>query len=182
MSVRRRTLAASSALVALSLVLAACGGDDAKTDTPADTPTESVKTANALMLNGQWPLTGAKLEGDLPDHPVYVVKIDNTSSSAPQLGLDQADLVVEEMVEGGLTRLAAFFYQRHPRHRGSGPLDAGDRHRHRQADGGRVDRGRQARVRPVPGSLTRASLTWVRTTPASSGTPAALRPTTSSRT
>jgi hypothetical protein len=47
--------------------------------------------------------------GDVPGHPVYVVKIDNTSSSAPQVGLGSADMVVEELVEGGLTRLAVFY-------------------------------------------------------------------------
>ena len=36
--------------------------------------------------------------------------MDNTPSSSPQLGLSHADLVVEELVEGGITRLAAFFY------------------------------------------------------------------------
>jgi hypothetical protein len=40
---------------------------------------------------------------------VYVVKIDNTSSSAPQVGLGSADMVVEELVEGGLTRLMAIY-------------------------------------------------------------------------
>jgi hypothetical protein len=45
---------------------------------------------------------------------VYVVKIDNTASSAPQVGLGSADMVVEELVEGGLTRLAVFFYQHIP--------------------------------------------------------------------
>ncbi len=39
-----------------------------------------------------------------------VVKMDNTPSSAPQRGLGAADLVVEELVEGGVTRLAAFYY------------------------------------------------------------------------
>jgi hypothetical protein len=43
-----------------------------------------------------------------------VVKVDNTGSAAPQLGLESADLVVEELVEGGLTRLAAFYYSRLP--------------------------------------------------------------------
>jgi hypothetical protein len=115
MSARRRTVAAASTLAALSLVLAACGGDDEpeKSDSSSE-PTDSVSTANALTLSGQWPLTGERLEGDLPQHPVYVVKIDNTSSSAPQLGLDQADMVVEELVEGGLTRLAAFYYENTP--------------------------------------------------------------------
>jgi hypothetical protein len=36
--------------------------------------------------------------------------MDNTPSSQPQVGLSKADMVVEELVEGGLTRLAAFYY------------------------------------------------------------------------
>ena len=58
-------------------------------------------------------MTGLDVSGDASAaqaYPVMVVKIDNTGSSAPQVGLDSADLVVEELVEGGSTRLAAFFY------------------------------------------------------------------------
>ena len=43
-----------------------------------------------------------------------VAKIDNTYASAPQIGLGEADMVVEELVEGGLTRLAAFYYSEIP--------------------------------------------------------------------
>lgn len=114
MFVPRRTLAVASTLTALSVVAACGGGGDPKASASTNGPTDSVRTANALTLSGEWPLTGEKLEGDLPQHPVYVVKIDNTSGSVPQLGLDKADLVVEEMVEGGLTRLAGFFYRNTP--------------------------------------------------------------------
>ncbi|MEJ7628627.1 MAG: DUF3048 domain-containing protein [Nocardioidaceae bacterium] len=62
----------------------------------------------------RWPLTGWPTTGRPPNRPVYVVKVDNTSSAAPQLGLDSADLVVQELVEGGLTRLAAFYYSKLP--------------------------------------------------------------------
>ena len=62
-----------------------------------------------------------------------VLKMDNTYASAPQVGLGSADLVVEELVEGGMTRLAAFYYSEHPRRRRPGPLDARQRHRHRLA-------------------------------------------------
>jgi hypothetical protein len=97
----------------LALVLAGCGGGD-DDSSPADAPTDSTNTAGAMTLNQEWPLTGEPVDGELPDHPVYVVKIDNTSSSAPQLGLGSADLIVEELVEGGLTRLAVFFYSEIP--------------------------------------------------------------------
>jgi len=43
------------------------------------------------------------------DGPILVVKIDDTSLARPQIGLEEADLVYIEQVEGGLTRLAAIF-------------------------------------------------------------------------
>ncbi len=43
------------------------------------------------------------------DGPILVVKIDDTSASRPQIGLEDADIVYIEQVEGGLTRIAAIF-------------------------------------------------------------------------
>lgn len=45
---------------------------------------------------------------------MLVVKIDNTATAAPQVGLSDADLVTEELVEGGLTRLAVFYWSELP--------------------------------------------------------------------
>ena len=42
--------------------------------------------------------------------PVLVVKIDNAPKARPQIGLNQADVVFEEGVEGGITRFAALFH------------------------------------------------------------------------
>ena len=42
------------------------------------------------------------------------VKIDNTPDARPQFGLEDADVVYEEVVEGGITRLAAMFNGRAP--------------------------------------------------------------------
>jgi hypothetical protein len=110
---RRRILVTSVVSIVVSSLLAGCGGGGDKTaaTTPQDTSSSAAPaTANAFTLTGEWPLTGEKLTGSEPDHPVYAVKIDNTSNSEPQIGLSSADMVVEELVEGGLTRLAAFFY------------------------------------------------------------------------
>jgi hypothetical protein len=41
--------------------------------------------------------------------PVLVVKVDDTTQAHPQIGLEDADVVYIEQVEGGLTRLAAIF-------------------------------------------------------------------------
>ncbi len=46
--------------------------------------------------------------------PILVVKIDDTTSARPQIGLDQADVIYIEQVEGGLTRLAAIFSTKIP--------------------------------------------------------------------
>ena len=48
------------------------------------------------------------------DGPVLVVKIDDTTNAHPQVGIEDADIVYIEQVEGGLTRLAAFFSSKIP--------------------------------------------------------------------
>lgn len=101
---------AAALVLAASLVLAACGDDKKKED--SDGP-DAQPVASGSALAQTWPLTGLDVSGKqdaAQDHPVMVVKIDNSHSSAPQEGLSAADLVVEELVEGGSTRLAAFFY------------------------------------------------------------------------
>ncbi len=107
----RPFLSLASLVLAGSVALTACGGDD--TSDAAGSP-DAQNTAAGATLAGQWPLTGLPAEGDAPKHPVMVVKIDNTGSSNPQIGLSKADLVTEELVEGGSTRLAVFYYSQVP--------------------------------------------------------------------
>jgi len=57
------------------------------------------------------PLTGLTVTG-LADRPALVVKIDNHDRARPQFGLNAADVVYEQIVEGGLTRFAAVFHSR----------------------------------------------------------------------
>lgn len=96
------------ALVAC-LTLAGCTQDDRAAGTPG-----RQATAPGLTVSGEWPLTGFPAKGATPEHPVLVVKIDNSENSRPQVGLGKADLITEELVEGGSTRLAVFYYQRVP--------------------------------------------------------------------
>ena len=51
---------------------------------------------------------------NIPSRPALVVKIDNVVSALPQAGINQADIVWEEVVEGGFTRLAAVFHSEAP--------------------------------------------------------------------
>lgn len=48
------------------------------------------------------------------DGPILVVKIDDTPPAHPQAGLEVADVVYIEQVEGGLTRIAAVFSSKIP--------------------------------------------------------------------
>lgn len=103
---RRR---AAAVLAATALLLSACSGVEERSDGPQG-------TANGATMSRTSPLTGKVLD-EQPGHPILAVKIDN-SGSAQQVGLAKADMVVEELVEGGITRLATFFYS-------SVPSDAG---------------------------------------------------------
>lgn len=111
---RRTTTAILPALVlASSLALAGCGGggDDASKTSSTPSASASPEVPETNPLTGlEVPAGGSAIE----KHPVLVVKMDNTYASSPQLGLGSADLVVEELVEGGLTRLAAFYYSALP--------------------------------------------------------------------
>lgn len=105
-----RALSLVAGSLALSLTLAACGSNEE----PAESGPEAQETVDGSTLEARSPLTGELVEGAAPKHPVFVVKIDNTYASSPQVGLSKADLVAEELVEGGDSRLAAFFYSTLP--------------------------------------------------------------------
>jgi hypothetical protein len=111
----RRLRLTVASLAAASLLLAGCGGDDEPTGSPepADEPTTSSAAAEPEEP-ALWPLTGLEMKDEAPANPVLVTKVDNTPSSSPQVGLGKADMVVEELVEGGVTRLAAFYYSQLP--------------------------------------------------------------------
>jgi len=56
------------------------------------------------------PLTGLPaLSPSMATRPAVIVKIDNDAAAWPQSGIDQADVVYEEVVEGGITRYLAVF-------------------------------------------------------------------------
>jgi hypothetical protein len=102
---RRRQLAAL--LVVWALALSACDGGESVLG--GDDPQDASPSAT---LSRTSPLTGKVLR-EQPGHPVLAVKVDN-SGSGRQVGLGKADMVVEELVEGGITRLATFYYSRLP--------------------------------------------------------------------
>ena len=69
------------------------------------TPTTVGVTSTTTTIVAREPLTGEVLGAP---RPALVVKIDNVDAE-PQSGLNQADIVFEEIVEGQATRFAAVF-------------------------------------------------------------------------
>ena len=64
----------------------------------------------ALILSACGDTKVSALSGkEAVDGPIVVVKVDDTDDAHPQVGIDKADLVYIEQVEGGLIRLAAIF-------------------------------------------------------------------------
>ena len=58
------------------------------------------------------PLTGAPLESadEIPNRPALAVKMPNNPQALPQTGLNEADVVFEEIINDGITRFAAVFH------------------------------------------------------------------------
>jgi hypothetical protein len=96
-----------------AVVLAGCssGGGASPprktTTTMTKPPTTTTSTAAAALC----PLTGSPVPGGggVPGRPALAVKITNYAGGRPQTGLNKADIVFEEPVEGGITRFAAVF-------------------------------------------------------------------------
>ncbi|WP_375503443.1 DUF3048 C-terminal domain-containing protein [uncultured Jatrophihabitans sp.] len=111
-----RVAVGSIASVAL-LGLAACtgGSGGAATDsraTPSSTSPAAATSSPAPVPAAKNPLTGI---GAVPRTPVIAVKIDDTAPGRPQVGIDKADIVYIEAVEGGLDRIAAIFGSNKPK-------------------------------------------------------------------
>jgi len=96
---RSRTKAWLVALISTVAVLVAAGLSLALT-----ARTKSIRTEATCPLSG---LPAPK--GEVPERPALAIKVDNYPAARPQSGLDKADVVFEEPVEGGITRLVAVF-------------------------------------------------------------------------
>ncbi len=89
------------------LVMSACASDPVHHDALKPTSTTTTSTTAPAP---PCPLTGLPApNGSVPQRPAMAVKIDNYPAGRPQSGLDKADIVFEEPVEGGITRYAAVF-------------------------------------------------------------------------
>lgn len=110
------------ALLALCLVLCACGAQESvptttvPTTTAAPTteattaPTTEPTTAPTTEPQPQFrhPLTGLPLYEPMTERPVAVVT-NNLAAAMPQHGTSQADILIEILAEGGVTRNLAIY-------------------------------------------------------------------------
>ncbi len=74
--------------------------------TDSEVPADEVHPAGESL---QMPLTGMPTEV-VPHRPALIVKISNSPEARPQTGLAEADVVFEEVTEGGVTRFLAVFH------------------------------------------------------------------------
>ncbi|SDF06155.1 Protein of unknown function [Blastococcus aurantiacus] len=101
-----RTVAALATIGTLALA-AGCGPEETK---PAAAGEPAAPPAPVLV---PWPLTGVEVDA-VPARPALAVKIENSVAARPQSGLNAADVVWEQVVEGGITRFVAVFHSTLP--------------------------------------------------------------------
>jgi hypothetical protein len=115
---RRRVTIALALAVSSSMFLAVGAHADSTTTTTSSTSstsTTSPTTTTKPPSQSVDPLSGLPYPKHLlKDRSALTIKIDNTPQAHPQFGVSEADVVYEEIVEGGITRLAAIFYSHLP--------------------------------------------------------------------
>jgi hypothetical protein len=108
----QRQILLAAALVAAGIALAACSSTPAihHSATPPTTSGSTTTTTTAVPV-ATCPLTGSPVPGGgaVPLRTALAVKVDNYPNARPQSGLDKADVIYEEPVEGGITRYAVVF-------------------------------------------------------------------------
>ena len=113
----RRWMAAIAGLVILLAgggIALAVSSSRGKT-TPKGAPNIPVVTTTTAPSGPPCPLTGEPTSASgVPQRPALAIKVDNYPQARPQSGLNQADLVFEEPVESGITRLVAVFQCQSP--------------------------------------------------------------------
>jgi Protein of unknown function (DUF3048) N-terminal domain/Protein of unknown function (DUF3048) C-terminal domain len=104
-------LALIALIVSLILVGLGSGAHAAKgSTTTAPGTTSTTKGRTVAATRAVCPLTGTTpRHGRVPQRPAIGIKIGNDPASRPQTGLPDADIVYEEMAEGGITRYLAIF-------------------------------------------------------------------------
>ena len=123
--IRVRSATAVTFAVAAALVISACApADIVEPNTTVQASAPPVERAAAPTPPPDpkpavtWPLTGLDATGATAAalaRPAISVKIENTKQARPQTNLEHADVVFEENVEYGISRLIAVFQSDYPK-------------------------------------------------------------------
>lgn len=105
----RRAIAVLLATAGL-LASSACSSDGKPDADGGKSSTTAKPTTTTEPPKVAAPLTGVLVSPASVAHAAVSVKIDNTEAGRPQAGLERADLVYEERVEGGVSRMIAVFH------------------------------------------------------------------------
>ena len=106
---RTRSLISVALAVGLGLSAVGCAPDRVRTS-PTPSPAPSITTSPPAATpppTAIASLRGTTVPAGSLDHASIAAKIDNLPTARPQVGLESADLVYQELVEGGLTRYVA---------------------------------------------------------------------------
>jgi Protein of unknown function (DUF3048) N-terminal domain/Protein of unknown function (DUF3048) C-terminal domain len=96
--------------ISLAVLLAACSSDSSGPQEEKK-PASAQETKKAPPVPSVCPLSGQKPSDDkLVARPAVAVKVENNPAAYPLSGLDHAEIVYEELVEGGLTRFMALYH------------------------------------------------------------------------
>ncbi len=114
MTLRTRTRSLFTLVALAAVVLAGCASDEPAAGGAAGSGGAAVDESGAVIDNSIAPLTGVDIQPGSLAQPALSAKIDNAPMARPQVGLDVADIVFEEMVEGGMTRYLAVWHSNVP--------------------------------------------------------------------
>jgi hypothetical protein len=100
----KKKLRILAAFLCLGLVGVACSGDES--EGPSVTAQGNENEPPPVC-----PLTGEEVDDAAQvERPAVAVKVENSPEARPQSGLEDADIVIEEIVEGGITRFMTIFH------------------------------------------------------------------------
>ena len=111
------------ALAVLAFVAVGCSKEEPQvaasaspSETPSPTESPSPEPPPVAVLTGE-------VLDEAIERPVLAVKIDNAPAALPPDGIEDADIVMEEEVEGGITRFLALYHSSDPE--AVGPVRSG---------------------------------------------------------
>ncbi len=105
---RKKLISLIVAFAALAcIVIGVASGDKGNKKAPEPAPTPEVTEAvKDKLIN---PLTGEKVDEDISMNRPYCVMINNLAPARPSIGLSNASIIYEVLVESNITRMMAIF-------------------------------------------------------------------------